>query len=111
MEPDPEVELDPGMEPKLNPKPDPDVFKCRIWIRMCMRNQMQNHIQLQNRMLNQGSLLWSVVSLIPLTTKKVDFTVEYLSKYYAIFKKALTRGPGAQIEFFDKRKHRRPKVY
>jgi hypothetical protein len=41
--------------------------------------------------------LWSAVSLTPLTTKKV----EYLRKYEAICKKALTRVSGAQMELFD----------
>jgi hypothetical protein len=52
---------------------------------------------------NQGSLLWSVVSLTPLTTKKVDFLVEYLQDYEAICKKALTRGSVAQMELFDEK--------
>jgi hypothetical protein len=47
--------------------------------------------------------LWSVVSLTPLTTKKVDFIVEYLFEYEAICKKALTRVSGAQMELFDEK--------
>jgi hypothetical protein len=34
LELDPEAELDPYTEPKPNPKPDLDVFKCWILIRM-----------------------------------------------------------------------------
>jgi hypothetical protein len=41
--------------------------------------------------------------------KKVDFLVEYLREYEAICKKALTRGSGAQMEFFDG-KNRRSKI-
>jgi hypothetical protein len=51
--------------------------------------------------------LWSAVSLTPLTpltTKKVDFIVEYLCEYEAICKKALTRESGAQMEFFGEKK-------
>jgi hypothetical protein len=44
------------------------------------------------------------VSLTPLTTKKVDFIVEYLCKNVAICKKALTRVSGAQMELFDEKK-------
>jgi hypothetical protein len=43
------------------------------------------------------------VSLTPLTTKKVDFIVEYLRKYEAICKKALTCGSRAQMELFDEK--------
>jgi hypothetical protein len=43
------------------------------------------------------------VSLTPLTTKNVDFIVEYLRKYEAICKKALTRVSGAQMELFDEK--------
>jgi hypothetical protein len=52
---------------------------------------------------NSGSLLWSAVSLTPLTTKKVNFIVKYLCEYEAKCKKALTRGSGAQIELFDEK--------
>jgi hypothetical protein len=38
-----------------------------------------------------------------LTTKKVDFIVEYLRDYEAICKKALTRVSGAQMELFDEK--------
>jgi hypothetical protein len=48
--------------------------------------------------------LWSAVSLTLLTTKKVDFIVEYLYEYEAICKKALTRVSGAQMELFDEKK-------
>jgi hypothetical protein len=44
------------------------------------------------------------VSLTPLTTKKVDFIVEYLREYEAICKKALFRVSGAQMELFDEKK-------
>jgi hypothetical protein len=44
-----------------------------------------------------------------LTTKKVDFIVEYLREYEAIYKKALTRVSGAQMELFDE-KNRRSKI-
>jgi hypothetical protein len=37
------------------------------------------------------------------TTKKVDFNIEYLCQYEAIFKKALIRGSGAQIDLFDEK--------
>jgi hypothetical protein len=50
---------------------------------------------------NLGSLLWSAVSLTLLTTKKVDFLVEYLREYESIFKKALTRVPGAQMDLYQ----------
>jgi hypothetical protein len=43
------------------------------------------------------------VSLTPLTTKKVDFIVEYLCKYEATCKKALTRASGAHLELFDEK--------
>jgi hypothetical protein len=36
--------------------------------------------------------------------QKVDFIFEYLCKYEAICKKALTHGSGAQIELFDEKK-------
>jgi hypothetical protein len=36
--------------------------------------------------------------------RKVEFIVEYLREYEAISKKALTRGSGAQMEFFDEKK-------
>jgi hypothetical protein len=39
-----------------------------------------------------------------LTTKKVNFIVEYLWEYKAICKKALTRVSGAQMELFDEKK-------
>jgi hypothetical protein len=55
---------------------------------------------------NLGSLLWSAVSLTPLTTKKVNFQVEYLREYEAICKKALTRVSGAQMELFDEKNQR-----
>jgi hypothetical protein len=55
---------------------------------------------------NKGSLLWSAVSLTPLTTKKVYFIVEYLCEYEAICKKALTRVSGAQMELFDEKNQR-----
>jgi hypothetical protein len=42
--------------------------------------------------------LWSAVSLKQLTTKKVNFIVEYLREYKAICKKALTSVSGAQME-------------
>jgi hypothetical protein len=35
-----------------------------------------------------------------MTTKKVDFIVEYLGKYEVICKKALISGPGAQMKLF-----------
>jgi hypothetical protein len=35
--------------------------------------------------------------------KKIDFIVEYLRKYEAICKKALTRGSRAQMELFDEK--------
>jgi hypothetical protein len=38
---------------------------------------------------------------IAYTTKKVDFIIEYLWKYRAMCKKALTHGPVAQMESFD----------
>jgi hypothetical protein len=38
------------------------------------------------------------VSLTPLTTKKVDFQVEYLCEYEAV-----SRGSGAQMEFLDEK--------
>jgi hypothetical protein len=44
-----------------------------------------------------------------MTIKKVDFTIEYLCKYEAICKIALTRGSGAQKELFDE-KNRRSKM-
>jgi hypothetical protein len=47
--------------------------------------------------------LWSAVSLTPLTTIKVDFIVEYLREYEAIFKKALTRVSGPLMELFDEK--------
>jgi hypothetical protein len=53
--------------------------------------------------------LWSAVSLTSLTTKKVDFIVEYLREYEAICKKALTRESGAQMELF-KEKNQRLKI-
>jgi hypothetical protein len=53
--------------------------------------------------------LWSAVSLTPMTTKKVDFLVEYLREYEAICKKTLTLGSGAQMELFDE-KNRRSKI-
>jgi hypothetical protein len=43
------------------------------------------------------------VSLTLLTTKKVDFIVEYLREYEAICKKALTSVSGAQMELFDEK--------
>jgi hypothetical protein len=43
------------------------------------------------------------VSLTPLTTKKVNFTVKYLREYEAICKKAFTRVSGAQMELFDEK--------
>jgi hypothetical protein len=43
------------------------------------------------------------VSLTPLTTKKVDFIVEYLCECEALCKKALTRVSGAQMELFDEK--------
>jgi hypothetical protein len=49
---------------------------------------------------------WSVVLL---TTTKMDFIVEYLCKYEAIYKKALTCGSRAQMELFDER-NRRSKI-
>jgi hypothetical protein len=48
----------------------------------------------------------SAVSLTLLTTKKVDFIVEYLCEYEAICKKALTRESGAQMELFDEKNQR-----
>jgi hypothetical protein len=47
--------------------------------------------------------LWSAVSLTQLTTKKVDFKVEYLREYEAISKKALTLVSGAKMELFDEK--------
>jgi hypothetical protein len=44
------------------------------------------------------------VPLTPLTTKKVDFIIEYLHEYEAICKKASTRVSGAQMELFDEKK-------
>jgi hypothetical protein len=41
--------------------------------------------------------------MIPLTTKKIDFIVEYLREYEAICKKALTHGSRAQMELFDEK--------
>jgi hypothetical protein len=55
---------------------------------------------------NLVSFLWLAVSLTTLTTKTVDFLVEYLSEYKAICKKALTRGSGAQLEMFDEKNWR-----
>jgi hypothetical protein len=52
---------------------------------------------------NYGSLLWSAVLMTPLTTKKVEFIVEYLREYEAICKKALTRVSEAQMELFDEK--------
>jgi hypothetical protein len=49
------------------------------------------------------------VSLTPLTTKKVNFIVEYLREYEAISKKASTLESGAQMELFDA-KNRRSKI-
>jgi hypothetical protein len=46
------------------------------------------------------------VSTTPLTTKKVDFNVEYFREYEAICKKALTRVSGAQMELFDEKNQR-----
>jgi hypothetical protein len=48
--------------------------------------------------------LWSAVSLTQLTTKKVDFIVEYLCEYEAMCKKALTSVSGVQMEMFDEKK-------
>jgi hypothetical protein len=49
---------------------------------------------------NQGLLLWSAVSLIPLTTKYSDLKAEYLGVFEFEVKTALTSGPGggAQVE-------------
>jgi hypothetical protein len=41
--------------------------------------------------------------------KEIDFIVEYLCKYEAICKKALTPGSRAQMELFDE-KNRRSKI-
>jgi hypothetical protein len=38
--------------------------------------------------------------------KKIDFIVEYLRKYVAICKKALTRGSRVQMELFDEKNWR-----
>jgi hypothetical protein len=46
------------------------------------------------------------VSLTSLTTKKVDFIVEYLREYKAICKKALTGVSGAQMELYDEKNQR-----
>jgi hypothetical protein len=46
------------------------------------------------------------VSLTLLTTKKVDFIVEYLREYEAICKQALTHLSGAQMELFDEKNQR-----
>jgi hypothetical protein len=35
--------------------------------------------------------------------KKIDFIVEYLREYKAIYKKALTRGSRAQMELFEEK--------
>jgi hypothetical protein len=64
------------------------------------------YIHTKNMGVNYGSLLWSAVSLTPLTTKKVEFIVEYLRKYKAICKKALTCVSGAQLELFDEKNQR-----
>jgi hypothetical protein len=45
--------------------------------------------------------------MTPLTgvkAKKVNCIVEYLCKYEAICKKALTHGSGAKVELFDEKK-------
>jgi hypothetical protein len=41
-----------------------------------------------------------------LTTKKVDFIVDYLHEYEAICKQVLTRVSGAQVELFYEKKTR-----
>jgi hypothetical protein len=41
--------------------------------------------------------------MTPLTTKKVEFLVEYLREYEVICKKALTRVSGAKMELFDEK--------
>jgi hypothetical protein len=46
------------------------------------------------------------VSLTPLTTKKVNFIVEYFHEYEAICIKALTHVSGAQMELFDEKNQR-----
>jgi hypothetical protein len=46
------------------------------------------------------------VSLTPLTTKKVNFIVEYLREYEAICKKALTGVSGAQMKLLDEKNQR-----
>jgi hypothetical protein len=51
-------------------------------------------------------LLWSADSLTPLTTKKVDFIVEYLREFEAICKMALTHISRAQMELFDEKNQR-----
>jgi hypothetical protein len=38
--------------------------------------------------------------------KKIDFIVEYFREYEAIYKKALARGSGAQMELFDEKNQR-----
>jgi hypothetical protein len=47
-----------------------------------------------------------VIDIATLTTKKVDFIVEYLREYEVICKKALTRVSGAQMELFDEKNQR-----
>jgi hypothetical protein len=49
------------------------------------------------------SYIGKFYNMTPLTTKIVDFIVEYLLEYEAIRKKALTRVSGAQMEFFDEK--------
>jgi hypothetical protein len=38
-----------------------------------------------------------------MTNNKVNFIIEYLCKYEAICRKALTSRPGAKMEFFDEK--------
>jgi hypothetical protein len=59
------------------------------------------NIHTKNMGVNKGSLLWSALSLTPLTTKKADFIDEYLREYEAICNKALTLVSGAQMELFN----------
>jgi hypothetical protein len=48
----------------------------------------------------EGSLLWSAVSLAPLTSNKVDFEVEYLCKYEALCKKQFVKSLLKRTDFF-----------